>query len=56
MNGDEMMENQNANTMQTNTCQCPSFSSGVATGIGVGVGLGIAAGITAGLFHLLKKK
>ena len=50
------MENQYANTMQTNTCPCPSFSSGVATGIGVGVGLGIAAGLTEGLFHLLKKK
>lgn len=51
------MQNQYpVNTMQTDTCPCPSFSSGLSYGIGFAVGIGLIAGFTAGIITLLKKR
>jgi len=43
-------------TMETTTCECKSFTSGIATGIGIVTGIGIAAVATGGLYYLLKKR
>lgn len=53
------MQNRNkpvANTMQTSTCECPSFMGGVSYGVGIAVGFSVVAAATAGILKLWKRR
>lgn len=42
--------------MQTEPCQCNSFSNGVAEGVGITVGIVATAGLGAFLLYVFRKK